>query len=424
MRAFLLIGIVRGEIELRKFFVAVLAVSLPIAAAQAEEVAPDASGWAAFESEGGLRDVATGAAHTCAVSARGRVWCWGSNWYGQLGDGTTTARRTPVQVADLRGEFQAVAAGGNHSCALSTAGAVFCWGRNEYGQLGIGSTTDSPRPERLRRQMRSGVQAIVAGHRHTCALSSNGVAFCWGLNLYGQVGDGSTASRTLPTRVAGLGANARSISAGMNHSCGLDRNGRAMCWGDNRLGQIGDGTTTRRTVATPVEGVTRRNSRMIVAASSHSCLLNRAQRVFCWGNNDNGQLGNGTTTYSPEPVRVPRFRRGGVETITAGGAHYAANISSGFSCATNQRGALMCWGANRSGQLGDGTTERRLRPVRVMRLRANPRMAVAGNGAHICAVPEAGHLLCWGANSSGALGDDSTQSSSAPVRVRGMLHRR
>ena len=404
---------------MRRLLVAVLTAAIPFCAAQAQEVSAETSGWAALESEGGVRDVATGHHHTCAISQQGRVWCWGRNWYGQVGDGTFSERREPIRITSLIGEFQAVAAGEYHSCALSAAGTVWCWGRNNYGQLGIGSTTSSTVPVALSAPMHTGAQAITAGMLHTCALSANGRGFCWGYNFSGQVGDGSTANQTSPVQVGGFGNNGRAISAGSYHTCGLDRNGRAMCWGWNARGSLGDGTQTNRSVATPVLRVPT-NSRMIAAGSSHSCLLAPARRVFCWGDNGNGQLGNGTTNRSLVPIRVPRFRNGGVTGIVAGGW----SDSNGHSCAINENGRAMCWGSNGNGQLGDGTTVRRLRPTLVLNLGSRVGTVVGGNGAHTCATASLGRLLCWGFNGYGQLGDGTANTSrTAPVRVRGLLHR-
>lgn len=386
-----------------------------IAAAQA-----DTGGWAALESEGGVQDVATGGFHTCAISQLGRVWCWGDNFYGQLGDGSTSRRTQPVPVTGLSGEFRAVAAGAAHSCALSAGGTVWCWGRNLYGQLGIGSTTSSLVPVALGGPMRREVRSITSGPWHTCALSENGRAFCWGLNQDGQLGDGSTSSRTAPVQVAGFGRDGRALSAGNSHTCGLDRTGRAMCWGNNRSGRLGDGTITRRTVATPVALVPG-NARMIAAGSGHTCLLVRARRVWCWGDNQAGQLGNNSTTTSLLPRRVPRFRDGGVVAIAAGGG----TDLRGFSCAINSNNRLQCWGSNFHGQIGDGTNIPRLRPTPVLNLGNLIGMVFAGgSGDHACVTAARGRLMCWGYNTSGQLGDGSTTTARAPVRVLGALHTR
>ena len=198
----------------------------------------------------GIAHVAAGYYHTCALSTAGAVKCWGYNEYGQLGDGTGGNKTTPVDVAGLGSGVAAIAAGGYHTCALTTAGGVKCWGRNYYGQLGDGTTADKRTPVDVA-GLGSGVAAIAAGGWHTCALSTAGGVKCWGYNYSGQLGDGTTASKSTPVDVAGLGSGVAAIAAGWVHTCALSTASGVKCWGYNGSGQLGDGTTANR--STPVE---------------------------------------------------------------------------------------------------------------------------------------------------------------------------
>ncbi len=183
--------------------------------------------------------MAAGGAHTCALRNDGTVYCWGDNWEGQLGDGTTAlSRPTPVAVAGLTGAT-ALAAGGSHTCALQSDGTVACWGDNYYGQLGDGTTTSRPTPVAVAGL--SGATALAVGGSHTCALRNDGTVACWGANYYGQLGDGTFTDRLTPTAVAGL-SGATAIAARGSHTCALLADGTARCWGNNEYGQLGDGT--------------------------------------------------------------------------------------------------------------------------------------------------------------------------------------
>ena len=198
---------------------------------------------------GGNRQIAAGAEHTCALTSSGGVRCWGRNNYGQLGDGTTTDRLTPVEVSGLAEDVQSIEAGAEHTCALTSSGGVMCWGRNDYGQLGDGTTTDRLTPVEVN-GLAEDVQSIEAGAEYTCALTASGDTMCWGRNDYGQLGDGTTTDRLTPVEVNDLAVAVQAIAAGPEHSCALT-SGDIRCWGGNGRGQLGDGTTTDR--LTPVE---------------------------------------------------------------------------------------------------------------------------------------------------------------------------
>ena len=286
-----------------------------------------------------------GTLHTCALTTAGSVKCWGSNRLGELGDGTTEG---------LADGFAAIAAGFLHTCALTSAGGVKCWGDNRAGQLGDGTTDTRHEPTDVQGLTR-GVAAIAAGFMHTCALTSAGGVKCWGSNGHGALGDGTTDARHEPTDVQGLGRGIAAIATGFDHTCALTSAGGVKCWGRNEDGQLGDGTTDERHEPTDVQGLAR-GIAAISAGGNHTCALTSAGGVKCWGWNYEGELGDGTTDERHEPTDVQGLARGVTAISAAGGYH---------TCALTSAGGVKCWGSNGHGALGDGTTDERHEPTDV-----------------------------------------------------------
>jgi alpha-tubulin suppressor-like RCC1 family protein len=347
--------------------------------------------------------IATGSSFACALTSSGTVSCWGDDSAFQLGDARRIGIPAPGLVVGLSSGVAAISTGVFHTCAATTAGAVRCWGYNVRGELGDGTTNNSSVP--VAASGVSSVTAVSAGYFFTCVLDSAGAVSCWGDNVLGQLGDGTTASRFTPVAVAGLSSGVAAISTHTYHTCALTTSGAVLCWGDNGEGELGDGTANNSSVPVPVVGLAS-GVKAISAGAYHSCALTTAGGVLCWGYNYYGQLGNGTNAGSSVPVPVTGLSSG-VAAIYAGEEH---------TCAITNAGAMLCWGRNDSGQLGNGTTADSSVPVAVTGLSSGV-VAIAAGRAQSCALLSAGHVLCWGFNSSGALGDSTLANRTAPVVV-------
>jgi alpha-tubulin suppressor-like RCC1 family protein/endonuclease/exonuclease/phosphatase family metal-dependent hydrolase len=347
--------------------------------------------------------ISAGTYHTCEGTVAGGVQCWGWNKYGQLGDGTTIDRISPVNVIGLPVGIVAISAANEHTCALTSGGGVKCWGGNRFGQLGDGTTTDSLTPADVA-GLTSGVSAISAVYLHTCALTVGGGVKCWGNRGYG-LGDGTLLDRHTPVDVVGLTSGVSAIANGGMHTCALTSSGGVKCWGANRVGQLGDGTTTDRLTPVEVTGLAS-GVRAISAGGEHTCALTAQGGVKCWGflMFAPDYL---TSTHSSTPVDVIGLASG-VSAISVG------EISI---CALTAGGGVKCWGSNDRGILGDGTTIDRGTPGDVSGLTSGV-SAISMGGAHTCALTSSGAVKCWGYNLHGQLGDGTyNQYRLTPVDV-------
>jgi alpha-tubulin suppressor-like RCC1 family protein len=432
-------------------------------------------------------DLDVGDRHACAVATDGKVYCWGSGWNGQLGDGRSdTGSDEPVPIhSELT--FMAVTSGANHSCALTAAGLAYCWGSTGRGALGNGQI----RPPGAEPDVRPPVAVlgghtfvmVTAGSNHTCGLTIAGLAFCWGDNEAGQLGNGAGGywdPQTTPVPVA-LGHVYTHISAGDQHTCAVRDDGRVFCWGRNHLGQLGIGTSTAvQATPSPVVG-----AGMFVEASAgrrHTCAVTADGVAHCWGYRGFGALGTGAAIYRPVPVPTAlapqavalgaghRFhcaladdgsawcwgRNGdgngyvgqlgtgaanGPEwcvqdnngnplsgtrapcstrpvRVAAGGMEFVALTTGALhACALTAEGVAYCWGSNGGGQLGDGTVVDRASPTPVAGEVVFA--ALAAGGASTCGLSSSGEAYCWGSNLFGQLGDGGTTLSLTPVPVAG-----
>jgi alpha-tubulin suppressor-like RCC1 family protein len=250
----------------------------------------------------GVTSIGAGYGHTCALH-NGGIMCWGYNSSGQLGNSTTAEQHLPVNVTGLTSGVVAIGVGGYHTCAIITGGAVKCWGNNGNGRLGDNTASDRSAPVNVI-GLTNGVTAIAAEGGHTCAIITGGSVKCWGYNRYGQLGDNTTTDRLTPVDVIGLTSGVRAIAAeGGGHTCALTSAGGVKCWGWNIYGQLGNGTTSDSRIPVNVSGLTS-GVTAIAEGNVHSCALTNSADIKCWGFNSNSQLGDGTTATRLLPVNV------------------------------------------------------------------------------------------------------------------------
>ncbi len=360
--------------------------------------------------DGLTSQLSAGAMHTCAINQWGAAQCWGANDYYQLGDGTAALRVWPGYVQNLRGltdSVTALSAGIYHSCAFTGSGSLKCWGLNAYGELGDGKKEQSVQPVPV---LPAGIgpQAVVmvaTGENHTCVLTEQGGVKCWGSNQYGQLGDGSTTPRYTVSSDVNLPGKAKAIVAGLDYACALIIDGGVLCWGNNGYQQLGDSLAgPQRSTPGYVSGLTTGVS-SLAAGAAHTCAV-MDHSVKCWGSGESGQLGHGVNANSSTPLDVLGLPEG-ILAVTAGAAH---------TCAITPSGGVKCWGANTAGQLGNNTTIGSNTPVDVSSLNSGVAALGAGNG-HTCAVMVAGGVKCWGWNMYGTLGDNTTIERHIPVDV-------
>jgi alpha-tubulin suppressor-like RCC1 family protein len=356
--------------------------------------------------------ISAGSVHSCLLMRVGHLQCWGSNSSGQLGAGQPgTFSSTPVDVQP--DNWIALSAGRAHTCILAVNGKVSCMGANAFGQLGNGTTQPFSNPTLV--VGLSQVRAVASGDTHSCAIVSDSV-WCWGANDSGQLGDGTTVNSTAPRQVSGLG-RAKSITAGSKHTCVVLADSSVRCWGANTQGQLGNGTTIRSLTPTTVKFSTGSILTRVVAVDAsvgtgdggHTCALLASGTVRCWGANNRGQLGNGSSSNSSSPVVVAQLS--GATSIAVGGLH---------TCAVLVAGTARCWGANGGGQLGVGSTLDSNLPAPVQGFGSAVRVLTVSVGfSHSCAVDTVGVVRCWGFNSAGQLGNGVTSASLTPVLVSG-----
>jgi alpha-tubulin suppressor-like RCC1 family protein len=330
----------------------------------------------------GAVEISAGPRHTCVRLADGTLRCWGANDRGQLGDGTTTGRNVPAAVAGVSRAVDVSAGGVLHGLSC-------------------------------------GPSPCFPGHSpHSCAALADGTVRCWGTNGQRQLGDGTTTDASLPVSVSGL-TGATAVASGAGHSCAFRADGTIACWGANDFGQLGDGTTSDHALPVPAVGLTGATS--VSTGPSHSCAVTSDGTVACWGGNETGQLGDGTTTNRSTPGVVPGLAR--AVAVSAGGGWHGTEAEDdryfqSHTCAVTPDGGVWCWGSNNHGQLGDGTTTDRLNPVRVVGVTGV--VAVAAGGFHTCALTADGDAWCWGRRDEGQLGEGALLASDVPVAVAGL----
>jgi len=343
--------------------------------------APSAAGNALLPSR-----AAVAGGFSCGITQAGGAVCWGG------------LHPQPTAIQGTAGVTQ-VAVGGGHACALQSGGQVVCWGENRAGQLGNGTTKDSPVAVPVAGNL--SFTFISAGGGHTCGISG-GKGYCWGKGHEGQIGDGGTSDRDKPTPVHS-GEQLVSIAAGGSHSCAVTTSGKALCWGDGFSGELGFGGTESE--SDPTEVSSDQKWSRIAAGQEFTCALNAAGKAFCWGSNKFGQLGDGSTDDANKP-----------RPVSASQTFSEIAVGNNHACALTSSGQVFCWGFNRAGQVGDGSTANRAKPVPVS---GGPYLSISAGAGHTCAMAAGGQPFCWGRDDRGQVGDGSTgPSRSSPTAVR------
>jgi alpha-tubulin suppressor-like RCC1 family protein len=341
-----------------------------------------------------------GGSHSFAIRPDGIVFAWGSNASGQIGDGTTISRSTPVLVNGVTGAV-AGAAGDSHSLAVDTRGTTRGWGANTNGRLGDNSTTNRLSPTLVNNALLTNVTSVAAGLSHSLAIDGNGAAWAWGYNAAGQLGIGNTNQQLVPVAISSL-ADLVSVAAGQSSSFALKADGTVWSWGANASGQLGMGDTSSRLIPEQVQALSAVQA--IAPGGSHTLALMGDATVRTWGLNSSGQLGDGTINQhsSPNPV----VGLSGVVAIAAGSAHSIALLSDGN---------VWAWGSNSNGQVGNGSGVNRFSPVQVTGLPAIA--SISAGKLHSLALGEDGSIWAWGRNTERQLGDGTTTNRSSPVMI-------
>lgn len=335
--------------------------------------------------------VGAGFYNVCTLLDNGKIQCWGNNNGGYLGDGSTEDSYDPVYVSGISDAVQLST--GVHSCAVLTNSRIKCWGANDEGQLGDGTNTNRNSPV-LVSGITNAVQVDTRGGSNTCAVLNNKTIKCWGWNGTGALGDGTTANRLSPVLVEGI-TNAAQVASGSEHTCALLETGNVECWGTNDNGQLGDGSYESSLTPKRVIGID--NAIQITVGAFHTCALLQTGAIKCWGANQDGYLGDGTNIDRNVP-------------ISTSGIDNATQISSGVAmCAVLANGKVKCWGANDEGQIGDGTDAYRNQPTFVSNL--NNAVQVSGY-SETCALLSNKNIKCWGANYAGALRNGTVDGAS------------
>jgi len=378
--------------------------------------------------ESNIQSVVSGSDHSLALTSDGKVYAWGSNANGQLGNGATTNSLVPVAVTDagaLAGKtVTAIAAGNGYSLALTSDGKVYAWGSNANGQLGNGTTTTSLVPVAVTDTgVLAGktVTAIAAGNGYSLALTSDGKVYAWGYNAIGQLGNGATTTSLVPVAVTATGVLAgktvTAIAARDGHSLALASDGKVYAWGSNSFGQLGNNTTTTSSVPVAVTATGVLAGKTVTAISAgnyHSLALTSDGKVYAWGYNYYGQLGNGTNISSSVPVAVT------VTGVLAGKTVTALAASMSHSLALTSDGRAYSWGRNIYGQLGNGTATDSLVPVAVTAtgaLAGKMVTAIAAGNSYSLVLASDGGVYGWGYNGSGQLGNGNIMQSNTPVEA-------
>lgn len=369
----------------------------------------DVDGGANGDGRGGLSgppflQVSTGGNHSCAVRTDSTLWCWGDNRFGQLRLNDTTNRLTPVNVGDTA--WNRVSCGQSHSCSLRTDGSLSCWGNNTSGQLGNPAIPPSGGPT----EVAGGPwQSISAGSYQTCGIKPDGTLWCWGDNTNGQIGNGTLDNQPSPVQVtlAGSGLVFTHVSSNYLHTCATTSDGELWCWGLNSDGQTGDLNGSYHLSPVQVDGTGWTD---VSTGFYHTCALKNDGSLWCWGGNESGQLGSAS-------VPTGQGSQSAVAVQLDGNTWKSVSSGQSHTCAVKTDNSLWCWGDNSYGQLGTGDANAANIPASVAATVGTTWSMVATDVDHTCAVATDGMLWCWGENTSGQLGTGNTQAQLVPTKV-------
>jgi alpha-tubulin suppressor-like RCC1 family protein len=365
-----------------------------------------------------FKQLSAGWDQTCGVTTSGAAYCWGSNGAGQLGDSSLTSSAVPVAVVGGL-TFASVSAGGGFSCGLTPAGAAYCWGDNWLGELGTGVVDSVPHTTPAAVAGGLTFSTVSAGVDFTCGVTTGGAAYCWGSNWFGELGGGTadTVPHATPAAVSG-GLLFTTVSSAMFHSCALTTGGAAYCWGLNQLGTVGDGAVVDNPVTVPAPSlvVGGHTFASISAGSFGTCALAPEGVAWCWGSNENGEMGVDSPWVSSTPLPV-----------SGGHAFSSVSEGDGFTCGVTTDQVAWCWGASALvGKISPNKTCGNT-PGGVMCASKEPEpvdgalaVATVSVGREFaCGVTTDGAAWCWGSNGAGQLGDGTTTFRQTPVRVAG-----
>jgi len=338
-----------------------------------------------------VRAISAGEGHVMAIAEDGTLWAWGRNWYGQLGDGTTTNPNAPVRIGGAA-NWVSVSAGERHTVAIREDGTLWAWGNNQFGRTGLGTTSGNTTSPVQIGTATNWIHAS-AGEEHNVAIRSDGSLWAWGRNIYGQLGDGTTTNRATPVQIE-AGTKWAYISAGASLTLAIKENGSLWAWGLNSTGQLGDGTMANRNAPVQIQpGMTWKSAS---AGEDHNVAIRSDGTLWAWGRNDYGQLGDDTIFADSEvPVQIQAST---TWTYVSAGDMYTMAIRSD--------GTLWAWGGNDYGQLGDGTTTDSEVPVQIQA--GTTWTYVSAGDMYTMAIRSDGTLWAWGGNDYGQLGDGTT----------------
>ncbi len=358
--------------------------------------------------------VSAGQTHTCGLTNAGTVYCWGQNDSGQLGNGTFNDSSTPVAVTQPAGViFSSIDVGYIHSCALSTQGVAYCWGNNTALTIGDGTQTNRNIPKVVTMPADTTFSTIRAGAMSTCALSTTNTAYCWGVFKIPSSGDPGGYSSTPMALTLPAGSNSISqIDVGGQHICFITDVGTLYCFGYNTYGQLGKPTSINWSNYVAVEFPNGLSATHISAGGYHTCAVMSNSKLFCWGNNEYGQLGDGTGIISRTPKAIYLETEVSFTSVNAGNVH---------TCAEDSSANRYCWGNNDSGQLGTRDTFNHIVATPALQLADESINQISVNELHTCATTVSGRIYCWGANQKGQLGDGTMTANMFGARVGASL---